>query len=76
MVEEGQHIVAASVQGAAQLGEFFEGSVYTTAQRVDDRGHHGLAAAAVGVVVGGDDALVDAPGHHDGEMVVVGEDRF
>ena len=35
-----------------------------------------LAAAAVGVVVAGDDALIDTPDHHDGQMIVVGEDRF
>ena len=76
VVEERQHVVAAAVQGAAELGEFFEGLGDAAAQGVDDRDHHGLAASPVGVAVGGDDALVDAPGHLDREVVVVGEHRF
>ena len=76
MVEEGQHIVAASVQGAAQLGELVEGRGHTMAQGVDDGSHHGLAMVAVGMTVGGDDALIDTPGHHDREMVLIGEHRF
>ena len=38
-------------------------------------GQHGPAAAAVRLAVGGDDALVDAPGHDDRDVVVVGEHR-
>jgi len=32
-----------------------------------------LPAAAVGLAVGGDDALVDAPGHQDSQVGLVGE---
>ena len=47
---------AAAPQGAAELGQLLESGGYAAAQRVDHRGHHGLAAAPVGVAVGGDDA--------------------
>jgi hypothetical protein len=42
---------------------------------VDDRAHHGPAATAVGVAVGGDDALIDAPGHLYRQVGIVGEYR-
>src|SRR5260370_12453763 len=41
-------------------GQFLESGGHASAERVDDRGHHGLAAA-VGLAVGGDDQLVVAP---------------
>ena len=75
MVEVGQHVGVAAPQGAAQLGQFFEDGGYAAAQGVDDRGHHGLAAAPVGLAVGGNDALIDAPGHQDRQVVIIGEDR-
>ena len=41
---------------------------------VDDLVQRGLAGGSVGVAVGGDDALVDAPGGLDLDVVLVGED--
>jgi hypothetical protein len=75
VVEECQHVVAASVRGAAQLCQFLQYGGHATAQRVDDCAQHGLAATPVGVAVGGDDALVDAPGHRDRQVGIVGEHR-
>jgi hypothetical protein len=59
VVDVGQHVGASTVQGAAELGD--SSSAVGTPRRsgVDDLGHHGLAAAPVGLAVGGDDALVD-----------------
>ena len=55
MVEVGQHIVAASVQGTAELSQFLQPGGHTASQGVDDAGKHRLAAPAVGLAVGGDD---------------------
>ena len=63
MVEVGQLVTAAAVQGAAELGQFFQSGGYSASEGVDDAGEQRLAATPVGVAVGGDDALVDAPGH-------------
>jgi hypothetical protein len=46
------------------------------AYRFDDRGHHGLGAAAIGLAVGGDEALVDTPRDQHGQMVVISENGF
>ena len=73
MVEEGQDIRAAAPQSATELAQFLQTGGHTTPQGVDEGGHHRLAAAAVGLAVGGDDALVDAPRHDDRHVVVVGE---
>lgn len=70
-----QHVGAAAPQGAAQLCQFLKRGGHAVPQRVDDCGHHGLAATPVRLAVGGDDALVDAPGDDDGEVVVVVEHR-
>lgn len=76
VVEVGQDVCAAPPQSAAELGEFLQGLRHTGAQRVDDVGHHGFTAAAVGVGIRGDHALVEAPTQFDGEMVLVGEYGF
>lgn len=76
MVEVGQYIVAAAPQGAAELRQFLQGVGDTAAQRGDDRGHHGFAAVPVGVGVGGDQSLVEAPAQLDGEVVLVSEPEF
>lgn len=65
MVELGQHVGAASLEGAAELGQFLKYGRNAAAQGVDDRGHHCLAAASVGVRVGGDQALVEGPAQFD-----------
>ena len=76
VVEVGQYVGAAPMEGAAELGEFFECGGDTVAKRVDDLGHRGLAAAPVGVCVGGDQALIEPPRQFDGQVVLVSENRF
>ena len=75
VIEVGQYVGVAAPQGTAQLCQFLDGGGHAAAQSVDARGHHGLAAAPVGLAVGGDDALIDAPGHQDRQVVIIGEDR-
>jgi len=76
VVEVGQYVGAAPPQGAAELGQFLQNRGDAAAQRVDDRGHHGLAAASVGVSVGGDQALVEAPAQFNSEVGLVSENCF
>ena len=73
MVKLGQYVGAAPPQCAAELGKFFQCVGNTAAQCVDDRGHHGVAAASVGVGVGSDHALIEAPAQLDGEVGIFGE---
>jgi hypothetical protein len=54
-------------------GQLFQPGGNCGAQGVDDRGHHGLSMAPIRVGIGGDDPLVDAPGHGDRDVAVVGE---
>jgi site-specific DNA recombinase len=54
-------------------GQLFQPGGNCGAQGVDDRGHHGLSTAPIRVGIGGDDPLVDAPGHGDRDVAVVGE---
>lgn len=76
MVEVGKHVGAAPPQRAAELGQFLERVGEAVAQGDDDRGHHGFAAAAVGLGVGGDQALVEAPAQLDREVGLIGENGF
>jgi len=64
------------MEGAAELGQFLQYGRDAVAQSVDDGGHHGLAAASVGVSVGGDHALIEAPAQFDREMGLVSEYGF
>ena len=64
------------MQGAAELGQFLQPGGHAAAQRVDQRTHHGFGAAAVGLTVGGDEALVDTPGDQHWQMVVIGENSI
>jgi DNA invertase Pin-like site-specific DNA recombinase len=54
-------------------GQLFQPGGNCGAQGVDDRGHHGLSTAPIRVGIGGDDPPVDAPGHGDRDVAVVGE---
>ncbi len=73
MVEVGQHVGASALQGSAELGQLVEPGGNCGAQGVDDRGQHGLCATSIQVGIGGDDPLVDAPGHGDRDVAAVGE---
>ena len=76
MGEVGQHVGSAAVQGASEGGKLLQSGGEPGAEGVDQSGQAIPAVAGVGVGVGGDDLLVDVPGHLDREMGVVGEHRL
>ncbi|MEE6180000.1 hypothetical protein [Mycobacterium sp. 050134] len=57
-VQTQEHVGAAAPQGATELSQFLQDGGTPRRSVGDDRGHHGLAAAPVGVGVGGDELLV------------------
>ena len=61
-------------RGPSELGELVEAGGDTAAEAVDDPGHGRLPGGLVGVAVGGDDVLVDAPADLDRQVLVVGEE--
>ena len=65
---EGQHVGVSALPGSAELGQLFQPGGNCGTLGIDDRGHHGLSAAPVRVGMGGDDPLVDAPGHGDRDV--------
>ena len=70
MVEVGQHICGAAVQGGAELAELGERGRDAAGDGVDDLVEGAPAGIGVGVAVGGDDVLVDPPRDFDGGMVL------
>ena len=70
MVEEGQDVVAAAPQGAAELGDLVEPGGHGASDRLDQRCHRAFTATAVRVGVGGDDLLVDHIRDLDGEVLL------
>ena len=72
-VEVGQDVSWASTEGGSEASQFGQWLGDAGGESVDDRVQGGLAAAAVGVAVGGDESLVDAPGGQDLDVVVGGE---
>jgi hypothetical protein len=49
-----------------KLGQFLEHGRYRATQGIDQSRHHGVAAVAIVLAVGGDDLLVHASGQLDG----------
>jgi hypothetical protein len=75
-VEVGQYVDGSLLQGPTQRDELGQRLRNPTAERIDQV-HHQLAATdSVGLPVGGDHALVDAPGRFDLDVRVVGEQRL
>ena len=72
-VEVGQDVGGALLQGPAQGGDLAQRGRDAVADRGDQRGHRRPAPCPVGVAVGGDHGLVDAPGHLDLDVVSGGE---
>jgi hypothetical protein len=74
-VEVGEHVGGAAVECSAEGDQFGQGGRHALADRVDDRLQFGFRGGAVAISLGGDDALVDAPGGLDLHVLVVGEHR-
>jgi len=72
-VEVGQDVGGAGVQGPPEGVQLAQRSGDTVAQRRDELRHQRSASGAVGFAVGGDHALVDAPGRLDLDVLVAGE---
>ena len=75
-IEVGEQVSGSALECAAERDELGQRGWDAGAERIDDGAHQGPPAAPVFVAVGGDDALVDAPGRFDLGMVVGGEQRF
>ena len=75
-VEEREDVRSALLQGPAQSADLDQRGRNAASDAVDHGLHHLLALDLVGFLVGGDDALVDAPGRFDLYVVVVGEQRL
>jgi len=74
-VEVSQNVVGALVQGPSERVELDQCFRDTAAERSDEVGHQLATAASVLVPVGGDHALIDAPGRLDLDMVLGREQR-
>ena len=75
-VEVSQHVDGPLGERAAQGDQLGQRLRHSMAERVDDLDHQLAASDPVGLPVGGDHALVDAPGSFDLDVRVVGEQRL
>ena len=74
VVEVGQDVPGSAFECPAQGGELGQTPRYTRGgQGVDFGLHQGLTADFVGIAVGVDDVLVDAPGDLEGDVLVAGK---
>jgi len=74
-VEVGEHVAGAFGQSATEAAELDERLRDSVAERFDDRGQGRRCLAPVGFAVGGDHALVDAPGRFNLDVLVDREQR-
>ena len=74
-VKVGQNVAGPFLHRAAESSDLDQGGRDCCAQSVDQLLHPGFAIRSVGVAVGGDHRLVDAPGRFDLHVCVVGEQR-
>ena len=72
--EVGHDVADPAGQGAAERSQLDQRRGHAVGEGVDDRAHLDTAARAVGVTVGGDEVLVDAPGALDLQVFIAGED--
>ena len=72
-VEVGQHVRGPLLQGPAEASQLGQRGRDAVAEVVDDGVHELLPAGSVGVAVGADHALVDAPGGLDLDVVLDAE---
>ena len=74
VVEVGQDVCGSACECPAQGGELGQAPRYARGgQGVDFGLHQGLTADFVGIAVGVDDVLVDAPGDLEGDVLVAGK---
>ena len=73
VVEVGQHVQGPAFQGSTESDQLGELRGHSLGEVVDHGLQSLLPTRAVGVAVGGDDALVDAPGRFDLDVLVSGE---
>lgn len=72
-VEVGQHVRGAGVQGPTQAPQLDQGDRDALTKSLDHRDHRFSGMGPVGVAVGGDHPLIDAPGGLDLDVVIAGE---
>ena len=74
VVEVGQDVPGSAFECPAQRDEFGQAPGYARGDQCVDFGlHQGLTADFMGIAVGVDDVLVDAPGDFEGDVAIVGE---
>ena len=74
VVEVGQDVPGSAFECPAQRDELAQTLRYTRGgQGVDFGLHHGLTADFVGIAVGIDNVLVDAPSDLEGDVAIAGE---
>ena len=74
VVEVGQDVPGSAFERSAQRDELGQAPRYTRAGQGVDLGlHQGLTADFVGIAIGVDDVLVDAPGDFEGDVAIAGE---
>ncbi len=69
-IEVGKDVRGSLLQGPSQGDELGQGGRDAVAQRGDELGHDLVAAGSVRIAVGGDHALVDAPGGLDLDVLL------
>ena len=72
-IEVDQHVAGSLLQGPPEGDDFRQGTGDALAQRLDELGHQGAARLAVGLAVGRDHLLIDAPGDLDLDVTLDGE---
>ena len=75
-VEEREDVRGALLEGPAELADLGQRGRDAAGDGVDHGLHHGLAMLVVGFAVGGDHALVDAPGRLDLDVLRDREQGF
>ena len=74
MIEVGQDVPGSAFERSSQRDELGEAPRYARGGQCIDFGfHQGLTADFVGITIGVDDVLVDAPGDFEGDVVIAGE---
>ena len=74
VVEVGQDVPGSAFERSSQCDDLGEGARHARATKTGYFGlHQGLAADFVGITIGVDDVLVDAPGNLESDVAIAGE---